>query len=138
MTVELANERDLETLLKWLHSDFDPETGEGFWGNRIDIKNYFNWGLLRVVKEGNKAVAFLAGGDDWIAYLVTKSDKRHRGYGAELLNAHEARARTNGVDEIRGECPRQGPIEFWWKFGFVSPPLEQQPAANIPIKKAIF
>jgi len=137
MTVELADETDLRTILEWLHSEYDSEAGEGFWGNRRDIQNYFDWELLWVVREGNKAVAFLAGNEDTISYLVTKCDKRHRGYGEELLKAHEARARANGVKELRGECSRKGPIDFWLKFGFESPPLDQQPAAYIPIKKVL-
>lgn len=90
-----------------------------------------------MVRERKKAVAFLAGDDATISYLVTKCDKRHRGYGEELLKAYEARVRAKGVKEVSGECPRLGPIGFWLKFGFEVPPLDQQPAAYIPIKKIL-
>lgn len=112
-----ATEGDLETILRWLECEYQ-EDGEGFWSNRGVIKRSFSEnGDLWVIRENGEAVAFQVGnyGTD---IVCVRKDRRRLGYGTTLHEFSLARAYTDDVNVLAGECSPPTSLPFWEKKGF--------------------
>lgn len=115
--MERANSVDLDEIMNWLKCEYE-EYGEGFWCNRNIIEHSFKEDKdLWVVRDDAKAVAFQVG--DYSPDIVcVRKDMQREGIGSAFAQANYARAKTEGVTVISGECSPITSLPFWQAHGF--------------------
>lgn len=117
MTIELATQDDLQTILAWLAAEA-AAGDQTFHGNRKLIAKGQEEGELFALREAGEIVAFALGKPGEIAFQETRPDQRGKGYGRVLAQWGIDRARTADIVVIEGECSPPTSLGFWKTVGF--------------------
>src|SRR5215470_13414134 len=116
ITIEKSTDRDLCAILRWLKKEYEDNGCEhGFWCNRGIIRAAHRAGKMTVLREDNKAVAFMAGDD----ILAVRPDRRDKGYGRTLAGLWIEEARAKDVPYLFIECATRDALRFWETMGFI-------------------
>ena len=117
MTIELATQEDLETILAWLAAEA-AAGNPTFHGNRNLIAKGQEESELYALREAGEVVAFALGKPGEIAIQETRPDQRGKGYGRTLAQWGIDRARIADIVVIEGECSPPTSLDFWKSMGF--------------------
>lgn len=124
---------DAAEILRWLKAVFDVDH-DGFWHNRNIVERAVDAEELWVIREDDRAVAFLVG--NYAPDIINvRQDRQRRGLGEALFAAALARAEVANVVVLNITCMPPTSLPFWRRMGFEPigpiPEWQEVPARRI-------
>jgi GNAT superfamily N-acetyltransferase len=113
--IRKATTEDLEAVRKWLQQEND-DGHHSFIVNMSMIEDGQRDGSLTVLVDKELPVAFVLGEQN-LAILAVKQDRRSGGIGRKLATNWFEQARERDLIGFDGECSPSSSLSFWKKMG---------------------